>query len=104
MVGDTTTHGGVVITGSPMTNINGIPIARKGDKVFCPLCPPHTFVITEGLEEVKDEKVIPVALHGHLTSCGATLIAMAAPANAMDTSASEITENINAPSQEETNP
>jgi uncharacterized Zn-binding protein involved in type VI secretion len=30
MVGDTTTHGGIVITGSPMTNIKGIPIARKG--------------------------------------------------------------------------
>ena len=37
-VGATTTHGGKVISGSPHTTHNGIPISRKGDKVICKKC------------------------------------------------------------------
>lgn len=76
-VGDTTTHGGVVVTGSSTLTEDGIPIARKGDKVTCPRCEPHIFVIAEGLENCLD-RGIPIAVEGHLTTCGAKLIASSA--------------------------
>jgi uncharacterized Zn-binding protein involved in type VI secretion len=76
VVGDTTTHGGQVISGSPSSTWSnaGIPIARKGDKVTCPKCDPHIFVIAEGCEQSLDFGA-PIALEGHVTSCGAVLIA-----------------------------
>ena len=74
VVGDTTTHGGVVVSGSDTVKEDGIPVARKGDKVTCPICKPHQFVIVEGIETCLDHG-IPVALEGHLTSCGARLVA-----------------------------
>jgi type VI secretion system secreted protein VgrG len=77
VVGDTTTHGGVVITGSATAKEDGIPVARKTDKVICPLCKPHVFVISEGFENCRDHG-LPMAAEGHLTSCGARLVASAA--------------------------
>ena len=76
VVGDTTSHGGRVISGSPSSTWSRaqIPIARKGDKVTCPKCEPHMFEIAEGCEESLDFGV-PVALEGHKTTCGAVLIA-----------------------------
>lgn len=83
LLGDTTSHGGVVISGSPTTTVEGRPIARVGDLVTCPLCKPHTFQIVEGLSMLTDN-YMAVALHGHKIECGAALIASAAqpPANA----------------------
>ena len=80
VVGDATSHGGYVISGSPSSTWgpDGIPIARKGDKVICPQCGPHLFEIAEGYEDSLDFGA-PTALEGHLTSCGAVLIAR--PAN-----------------------
>ncbi|MDR0528814.1 MAG: PAAR domain-containing protein [Zoogloeaceae bacterium] len=72
-VGDVTTHGGVVVTGSATLKEDGVPIARKGDTVTCPLCEPHIFVIAEGLESCLDQG-IPIATEGHKTTCGAQLI------------------------------
>lgn len=74
LVGDATSHGGVVISGSPTTTTQGRPIARVGDMVTCPLCKPHVFPIVEGLSMFTDNHMA-VALHGHKTACGATLIA-----------------------------
>ena len=37
VVGDSTSHGGVVMQGCSMALINGKPIARKGDLVSCPI-------------------------------------------------------------------
>ncbi|WP_106852794.1 PAAR domain-containing protein [Caballeronia novacaledonica] len=76
VVGDVTSHGGRVISGSPSSTWGRgeIPVARKGDKVTCPKCEPHLFEITEGCENSSDFGA-PVALEGHMTSCGATLIA-----------------------------
>jgi uncharacterized Zn-binding protein involved in type VI secretion len=83
LLGDTTTHGGVVISGSPTNSWNGIPVARQGDQVICPLCSPHIFVITEGLPQQTDTAAkLPLAVEGHLTGCGATLMAVAAPPQA----------------------
>ena len=77
--GDKTSHGGVVISGSATNTWHGIPIARKTDKVYCPKCKPHYFEISEGLINCTDSAAaLPMATEGHLTSCGALLIAEAA--------------------------
>src|SRR5690554_1499469 len=36
VVGDPTSSGGSVITGSPFTDIDGIPVARVTDQASCP--------------------------------------------------------------------
>lgn len=80
IVGDMTSHGGVVISGSPSHTWHGIPIARQGDIVTCPKCPPHIFKIAKGLSmSISDDQ--PMATEGHKTTCGAVLIAQTAPAN-----------------------
>jgi uncharacterized Zn-binding protein involved in type VI secretion len=72
-VGDVTTHGGVVVTGSATLTEEGIPVSRKGDTVTCPLCKPHVFVIAEGDDACLDHG-IPMAAEGHRTTCGAKLV------------------------------
>jgi len=76
VVGDTTSHGGRVVSGSPSSTWGGgeIPLARKGDKVTCPRCEPHIFEIAEGCDDSQDFGA-PVALEGHKTTCGAVLVA-----------------------------
>ncbi|CAB3726100.1 PAAR domain-containing protein [Trinickia soli] len=76
VVGDTTSHGGQVVSGSPSSTWSRaeIPIVRKGDKVTCPKCEPHIFEIAEGCDGSLDFGA-PVALEGHKTTCGAILIA-----------------------------
>lgn len=71
-LGDKTTHGGTVIEVSATSTVNGIRIARIGDKVSCPLCK-GVYTIVEGEPTSLDDD-IPIALHGHKTSCGASLI------------------------------
>lgn len=73
VLGDKTDHGGVVVTGAPVSDVDGKPIARVGDQVTCPTCK-GVFPIASG-----DGTVIvdgqPVARHGDKTACGASLIA-----------------------------
>lgn len=76
LLGDTTSHGGVVISGSPSTSVEGRPVARVGDLVTCPICKPHVFPIVEGDITFADN-YMAIALHGHKTACGAELIAVA---------------------------
>lgn len=72
VLGDKTDHGGTVITAGTMTDTNGFPWARQGDKVSCPKCK-GVFPIAQG-----DANFIvdgaPVAYHGCKVACGATLI------------------------------
>lgn len=69
--GDRTSHGGLVVGGSPASDIGGRPMARQGDKCTCPI---HgTTVIATG------DPTMPVdgqsaARQGDTTACGATLI------------------------------
>lgn len=71
-IGDSTTHGGTVLSGSATMLIRGRGAARKGDCVSCPL---HgEAIIIEGSDMLLD-RGIPVALHGHACSCGCQLIA-----------------------------
>lgn len=73
-LGDDTSHGGKVITASARMTIDGIPVALWGDHCSCPREGHDNCVICEGeIEAIYDGR--PVALEGHKTSCGATLIA-----------------------------
>ena len=82
IVGDKTSHGGMVTSGSLNNTWHGVAIARKGDQVFCPACPPHRFVIAEGVENYTDA-MLPIATEGHTTTCGAILMAEPASPAAM---------------------
>lgn len=76
--GDTTTHGGRVISGSPTHHIAGKPIARVGDLVDCPQHYPGG--APHGVNQIIEGHAtfivngIPVALEGHKTECGCALI------------------------------
>ncbi|MFC0253484.1 PAAR domain-containing protein [Massilia consociata] len=72
-MGDSTSHGGKVIEGSPFDICMGKPIAYMGHKVQCPKCK-GVFPIVEGaLTTTFYGK--GVALAGMKTACGAVLIA-----------------------------
>ena len=72
-VGAKTSHGGTVISGSPHTTHNGIPVARKGDKVICKKCKKVTTIVSGDASFIVDGA--PIARGGDVTSCGAKLIA-----------------------------
>jgi uncharacterized Zn-binding protein involved in type VI secretion len=69
-LGTPMTHGGAVVTAAPCVTIVGIPAARVGDMVTCPMHGPA--VITSGGLGTIDGRRI--AHHGSSTSCGATLV------------------------------
>jgi len=71
-LGDKTSHGGVVVEASALSDIGGIGIARVGDKVACPLHGAHV-IVTGDVSMLVDGR--PAARHGDATSCSATLIA-----------------------------
>jgi len=72
-IGDKTTGGGTVLSGSSDMEFDGIGVAREGDPVRCPI-PGHgrTF-IAQGHPAFLDNG-IPVAFDGHLCDCGCALI------------------------------
>lgn len=72
-LGDKTTHGGVVVSASPLHVILGIGIARVGDMVICPLPGHGTNPIIEGSPTFTIDGR-QVALHGHHSACGCALI------------------------------
>lgn len=79
VLGDMTTHGGKVTTGSTNHTFLGVPIARVGDMVECPKCK-GTFPIIEGAQNVFDHGK-PIARHGDRVACGATLISQSNATN-----------------------
>jgi uncharacterized Zn-binding protein involved in type VI secretion len=73
-LGDSTDHGGKVISASPTMDYDGRPLARKGDEVSCPKHPdlrPNRII--DGDNTMTDDG-IPLALHGHRAMCGCRLI------------------------------
>lgn len=73
-LGDSTSHGGKVISASTTHLIDGIGIARVGDQVACPV-PGHGInPIIEGAPTYVIGGRM-VALQGHHSACGCTLIA-----------------------------
>ncbi|KPC54144.1 PAAR domain-containing protein [Amantichitinum ursilacus] len=71
-VGDKTSHGGVVLSGSARVTQAGRGAARKTDRVSCPKCGDN--MIVDGDDLIRDGD-LPLAFHGDKTACGATLIA-----------------------------
>ncbi len=75
-VGDSTSHGGQVLTGAEHSRVMGKPVARVGDKCSCPMPGHQDCKIVEGDPNVRIEDRM-VAFHGHKVSCGAKLISSA---------------------------
>ena len=74
VVGDATSSGGQVVSGSPFTDIDGKPVARINDKATCPT---HkgTFPIVDGdATTIIDGEA--VALHGSSLACGCKVVAV----------------------------
>lgn len=71
VLGDKTSHGGIVVSGAPTALTHGKPIARIGDKVTCPKCGSNTIATGDNTMIVMGK---PVACHGDKTACGATLV------------------------------
>jgi uncharacterized Zn-binding protein involved in type VI secretion len=72
-LGDSTSHGGKVISASTTHLIDGIGIARVGDMVTCPHAGHGINSITEGASTYLIGGRM-VALHGHRCACGCALI------------------------------
>ncbi len=72
-LGDTSSHGGTIITGSLTTMVNGRPAARMGDMHVCPI-PYHgvTPIVTGSLKTTTDGR--PNAGLGDITGCGAVIV------------------------------
>lgn len=79
-LGDSTSHGGVVVSAAPATTVEGKPPARVGDMTVCPI-PGHganPIVSGDGTSLIDGS---PVARQGDMTACGATLIASQGTSN-----------------------
>jgi uncharacterized Zn-binding protein involved in type VI secretion len=68
-VGDRTSCGGTVATGTPTTDVNGRSVARIGDRIACKY---HCAITTGNPTEIIDGS--PMALHGSQTSRGCTCL------------------------------
>ena len=77
VLGDQTSHGGVVCAASGNFTVHGKHVARLGDACSCPINGHQNCVIAEGDPNDTIDGV-PIAYEGHKTSCGATLIASTA--------------------------
>ncbi|HFK2919730.1 TPA: PAAR domain-containing protein [Stenotrophomonas maltophilia] len=72
VVGDATTGGGRVITGSPVTDIEGMAVARVGDKATCPKHQCVATIVSGDITLTFEGQ--PVARHGDRLSCGCSLM------------------------------
>lgn len=72
-MGDPTSHGGKVVTASNTHSIGGVGIARMGDMVVCPMVGHGVNPIIEGSPTYLIGGRM-VALQGHCSACGCTLI------------------------------
>ncbi|MBT2342098.1 MULTISPECIES: PAAR domain-containing protein [Pseudomonas] len=80
-IGDKTTGGGTVQSGSAVMKFDGIGVAREGDPVKCPVPGHGRTVVAEGHPTFNDNGV-PVAFDGHLCACGCALISSLSDAGA----------------------
>jgi uncharacterized Zn-binding protein involved in type VI secretion len=70
-IGDTGSHGGAIVTGSPNVKVNGIPIARVGDTYACPIHGPNPIV--QGSFKTTANN-LQIARIGDPTACGANIV------------------------------
>lgn len=73
VLGDTTSHGGIVITADFARCINGKGMARVGDMTVCPRCK-GVFPINSGAGDMVDGAGNGYAREMDTTACGAHLI------------------------------
>ena len=73
VVGDATTSGGRVITGSPFTDVEGKAVARVTDKATCPKHQGSFPIVDGDVSTIVDGH--PVALHGSFLACGCRILA-----------------------------
>lgn len=71
-LGDSSSHGGTIITGASKTFVNGIPVARVGDLHSCPIVGHGVTPITTGSGSVEAEGAA-VARIGDSCGCGAVI-------------------------------
>ena len=71
MVGDPTSSGGWVVTGSPFTDIDGHPVARIGDRATCPRHKGAFAIVSGDMRLIVDGQ--PAAREGDRLACGCTL-------------------------------
>jgi uncharacterized Zn-binding protein involved in type VI secretion len=76
VLGDTTTHGGEVITawGAGRTFIDGIPVACVGDLVRCPQCRGEYAIVEGAGDPGMTVYGKPVAREDDGVACGAKLV------------------------------
>ncbi len=74
VVGDSTSSGGTVLTGSPFTDINGMAVARVGDKAFCPKHNGAFPIVTGDPTFIVDGQAL--ARHGDALACGCKVLAV----------------------------
>lgn len=70
-LGDTSSHGGSIITSAQKSRVEGKLIARVGDTLDCPIHGPNP--IQTGSSSFKCEDAV-VARSGSVCSCGAVII------------------------------
>ena len=70
-LGDTSTHGGAIVTSASKTMCEGALIAREGDILNCPIHGQNPIVGHSSKLMVENKFC---ARHGDATACGATLV------------------------------
>ncbi len=70
LLGDVHSHGGRVISAAPATDHYGIPIARLGDAVSCPVHGVNAIASGDPTCIIDGQ---PVARNGDVTQCGAVI-------------------------------
>lgn len=72
VVGDPTSSGGRVVTGSPFTDIDGMPVSRVTDQATCPRHKGAYPIVDGDSTMIVDGQ--PVALHGSSLACGCKVL------------------------------
>ncbi|VVN77934.1 PAAR domain-containing protein [Pseudomonas fluorescens] len=80
-IGDITTSGRTVFSGSVVVKFASIRVVREGDPVLCPIPGHGRTVIAEGHPVCKGIG-IPVAFDGHFCACDCALISSLSEARA----------------------
>lgn len=70
-LGDTSTHGGAIVTSASKSLVEGALIAREGDILNCPIHGPNP-IVEHSSKMLCEGKY--VARQGDATACGAALI------------------------------
>ena len=79
-VGDTSSHGGEIQSGSPNVNANGQAVARIGDTLGCPTHGPNPIVSSPASGKFANGS--PIATVGATTVCGAVIVSGSPDVNA----------------------